>query len=235
MRVDADLWTDDRVAREFAPGRGLDLLLAEPNPWERKAVRQCRVLGQAQGDLALTPPLPPLPEPLLGQAVEITTLCDLEAGRKRRYAYRTSVLDVLEDYLGEAGPVPAVVVMFPRPGDIYATTLRKAKRFLPPPGGPLVLRGDGYDLTLLDISVKGLRMRSGADAPAFQPGQRVMLTLVVRDTPHQVRGRVMAVLPAPGGQEVSLELGIMPLDVWTSLLETLQELERGLDKQGSAA
>ena len=119
-------WTTQRLAEAFATGREILVLLPGRETFRRRALRQAMILGLHQEDLAITPPEPPLPEPLLGQALELTILAP-EGKRHQRYAYRSSVLDVLTDY-GAAPAGRAVVVMYPRREDVYATSLRKARR-----------------------------------------------------------------------------------------------------------
>lgn len=217
-------WNSDQVAEAFAPGRELLVLLPGRASFHRRAMRQAVVLGLQQGDLAISMPKPALPEPLLGQALEITTLAP-EGGRHQRFAYRTAVLDVLDDY----PPAPdgrALAVMYPRGQDIYATSLRRARRYRVPAAAPARLfSADGLALVLVDISIKGLRcLWDGQEAP---PGVDavVPVTLEIHDEAFNISGRVAGVKPAERGREVSLELGILPLDAWASLQELIATLE----------
>lgn len=217
-------WVNDL----FAAGRDLDILLAGRSSWQEKAVRRAKVLGLAEGDLALSPPEPALPHPLLGRAVEITVLDKRPGGRPRRYGYQTSVLDVVDDYPGGDGATRALVVMFPRADDVYPTNLRRAKRFAVPPGGFLGLALEGGErVRLLDISVKGLRFVHPDPRPPWRVDSLLRPTLVIHDQPYAITGRVAGIKPAQDGTEVSMELGVLHLDAWTSLLVALHELEHG--------
>ncbi|MFH1061233.1 MAG: PilZ domain-containing protein [Pseudomonadota bacterium] len=217
-------WTSAQLAEAFAPGRELLVLLPGRESFRRRALRQAVVLGLQQGDLAITPPEPALPEPLLGQALEITTLVP-EGNRHQRYAYRTCVLDVLDDH----PPAPggrALVVMFPRGMDIYATSLRRARRYRVPADATVRLFSPaGAALALVDISIKGLRCvwEGPADPPPVDAV--VQTTLEIHDETFQVHGRVTGIQQGPQRCEVSLELGILPLDAWASLQELIATLE----------
>lgn len=224
--------TQDDVARLLAPGRALDLLLEGRGTWQRQAVRQSSVLERDGGELVILTPSPPLPSPLLGLGVEVTALDDGERGERRRYAYRTNILDVLDDHPNAPGAAEALVVIYPSPRDVYATSLRKAKRFPVPPDAPLGLSVAGQPMRLLDISLKGMRFSDLGRLDRCHPGDGLELLLAIHDQPQKAKGRVAAVNRAAAGQEISLELGIMPLDVWTSLSEALLELEHAQGRMG---
>lgn len=221
-------WNQEWLGGLFAPGRELDILLAGRSTWQEKAVRRAKVLGLAEGDLALSAPEPPLPQPVLGRAVEITVLDRRVGGRPRRYGYQTSVLDVIDDFPGVGGDSRAVVVMFPRADDVYPTNLRRAKRFAVPSQGFLRMAlENGEPVHLLDISVKGLRFLHPSSQPPCTVDGLLRPTLIIHEQPYAIAGRVAGVKPAEGGAEVSMELGVLHLDAWTSLLVALHELEHG--------
>jgi hypothetical protein len=221
-------WNQEWLNGLFAPGRDLDILLAGRSTWQEKAVRRAKVLGLAEGDLALSSPEPALPQPVLGRAVEITVLDKRPGARSRRYGYQTSVLDVVSDYPGQTGSTKAVVVMFPRADDVYPTNLRRAKRFAVPSQGFLGLALEGGDpVRLLDISVKGLRFLHPEIRLPWQVDGLLRPTLIIHEQPYPITGRVAGIKPAASGTEVSMELGVLHLDAWTSLLVALHELEHG--------
>lgn len=226
-------WTSQRLKAVFAPGRSLQVLLDGRRTWQRNAVRHAQLLAVMDDEMALSLPEPPLPPPLLGQDVEISALLDEAPGQRRRYAYPCTILDVLPDFAGPRGPQPALVVMFPREDDLYPTSLRKIRRLAVPPEAPLQLWLGDQRLNLLDISQKGLRFSDGERLAALSPGDELQLKLVVHDEPQKLHGRVASVHLGSWGWEVSLELGILPLDSWTSLLEALQELEHAANSQGA--
>lgn len=226
-------WTSDRLKKIFAPGRGLKVLLEGRRAWQRQAVRHAVVLAAEGDEMTLSLPEPPLPPPLLGQALEITVLDGQAPGPARRFAYASSILDELPSFPSPQGTRPAMVVMFPRPQDMYPTSLRKARRYAVPPQSPLQLWLEDQRLNLLDISQKGLRFGNGETLADLRPGDEMKLKLVIHDEPQKVNGRVAAVNPGPRGREISLELGILPLDAWTSLVEVLNELEQGAASQGN--
>jgi len=228
-------WTSESLQEIFAPGRGLKVLLEGRHAWQRHAVRHAVILAVGDGEMTLSQPEPALPPPLLGLALEITALGGEARGHRQRYAYVSSILDALPAYPATQGPMPAVVVMYPRPEDIYPTNLRKVRRYPVAPDTPLQLWLEDRRLNLLDISHKGLRFSNGEDLAGCRPGDEMKLSLVIHDEPQKVHGRVAAVTPGPQGREISLELGILPLDAWTSLLEALQELEHGAATQGTRA
>jgi hypothetical protein len=229
------MWTSERLKALFAPGRQVQVLLAGRRVWQRNAVRHAAILEVMEDEIILSQPRPPLPPPWLGQPVEISVLLDDGPGQQLRYAYTCSILDVLPAYPGPQGPQPAVVVMYPREEDIYPTSLRKARRLAVPPGAPLQLWLAGQSLKLLDISQKGLRFSGGEQLSGYRPGDDLRIKLMVHDEPQKMHGRVAAVNRAAEGWEVSMELGILPLDAWTSLLEALQELEHAAKTQGAMA
>lgn len=213
----------------------MQVLLAGRRTWERSAVRHARILAVMDDEMVLSQPEPPLPLPLLGQDLEISVLMEETGGPRRRIAFPCSILDVLPPDAATAGAQPALVVMFPREQDIYPTSLRKARRYAVTPEAPLQLWLEDQRLNLLDISQKGLRFSNGEMLAGYRPGDDLRLRLVVHDEPQKVRGRVTAVNHGERGWEVSLELGILPLDAWTSLLEALQELEQAANTQGAKA
>ncbi len=217
----------DKLSSLFAPGRDLDVLLAGRTLYQEKAVYRSRVLGLQEGDLALSPSDPPLPAPVLGRAVEITVVDQTEGGA-RRYGYQTSVLDVLEDFPTQEGATKAMVVMFPRSDDVYPTSLRRARRYQVPQEGFLELALEGEpSLRLLDISVKGLRFLHPGPDPGWEVDHLLYPTLVIHGQPYALTGRMAGAKPVEGGLEYSMELGVLHLDAWTSLLVALHELEHG--------
>lgn len=222
-------WTSEQLAKAFAPGREVLILLPGRESYRRRASRQAVVLGLHQGDLALSQPEPPLPEPLLGLPLEITILVPV-GNRHQRYAYRSPVLDVLDNY--PPGPQGrAVVVMFPRRDDIYPTSLRKARRYQVAPVSSARLLGPGGEpLSLLDISVKGLRYLRDGQGEGPVVGDHVQFTLEIHDEGFAVHGRVASINNMADQREISVELGILPLDAWASLQELIAELEP-LDKE----
>ncbi len=222
----------EQLAMMFAPGRQVDVLLAGRVSHGERSVRQARILGQQEGDLAMSHPQPPLPAPVLGQPVEVTVVW--EGGDKpQRYGFQTSVLDTLDDFPDPEGAGRAVVVMFPRSQDVYPTSLRQARRFAVPPDGFLTVRLEGAPpLTLRDISVKGMRLFWPGELPAhLDLDAQVQPILLIHEQPFQVPARVAGIQEQPGGREISLDLGILRLDVWTSLLVALHELEHGAPPQ----
>jgi hypothetical protein len=135
---------------------------------------------------------------------------------------------VVSDYPGQEGATKAVVVMFPRAYDVYPTNLRRAKRFQVPSQGFLDLTLEGGEpVRLLDISVKGLRFLHPDPPVPWQVDALLRPTLIIHEQPYPITGRVAGVKPAEGGAEVSMELGVLHLDAWTSLLVALHELEHG--------
>ncbi|MCA1905040.1 MAG: PilZ domain-containing protein, partial [Desulfarculus sp.] len=78
---------------------------------------------------------------------------------------------------------------------------------------------------LIDLSVKGLRCIWSPDAPTPNPGEALELVLVIHDENFRVKGRVAGVRRDGERREVAMELGILPLDAWTSLQELIQTLE----------
>lgn len=228
-------WTSHRLKEVFAPGRGLKVLLDGRRAWQQQAVRHAVILAAEGDEMTLSQPEPPLPPPLLGQALEITVLDTQEPGPARRFAYASSILDELPSFASAQGTRPAVVVMFPRPEDMYPTSLRRARRFAVSPQTPLQLWLEDRRLNLLDISQKGLRFSNGETLAGCRPGDEIKLNLMIHDEPQKVHGRVAAVTPGPRGREISLELGILPLDAWTSLVEVLNELGQGAANQKDKA
>ncbi|MFH1033071.1 MAG: PilZ domain-containing protein [Pseudomonadota bacterium] len=233
--MSAPPWSSQRLREVFTPGRQVQVLLAGRRAWQHSAVRHASVLEALEDELILSQPQPALPPPWLGQALEITVLLRQAPGGQSRHAYQSSILDVLPVFDGPQGPGPAVVVMYPREEDLYPTSLRKARRLAVPSQAPLQLWLADQRLKLLDISQKGLRFSGGEFLSGYQPGQEMRLRLVVHDEPQRVHGRVAAINRVSAGREVSLELGILPLDAWTSLLEALQELEHAAQSQGAMA
>jgi hypothetical protein len=227
--------TREEVSSLLAPGRPLDLLLEGRGSWRQQAVCRSRVLERDGDELIIRTPQPPLPSPLLGLGVEVTALGETGQGQIRRFAYRSSILDVLEDHPGAVEPDSALVVIYPSPRDIYATNLRKARRYQVPPEAPLGLTVSGQAMRLLDISLKGLRFSDQGLLAPCRPGDGIEMVLSIHDQAQRAKGRVAGVDAAEGRQEVSVELGIMPLDVWTSLSEALLELEHALRRRGDRA
>lgn len=219
-----DTWTPERLERVFSPGRRLDLLVAGRERALRQGLRQTQILGRSQDDLALDQPQPSQPQLVLGQSLEVTVLVD-DQGAPQRYAYRTNVLDLLDDFSGPDGPGPALVVMFPRCEDIYATNLRRARRYRVSPQTPVSLLGDQTQAQLIDLSVKGLRYAWNRSGPLLTPGEDLDLVLMIRDERFEVKSRVVCVRREGERTEVAVELGILPLDAWTSLQELIQTLE----------
>ena len=219
-----DNWTPRRLEEVFSPGQGVDLLLSGRDHSPRQVVRQALILGRHQDDLALSQPLPPLPPPFLGQPLEVTVLVS-DRGQPQRYAYRTSVLDVLDEYPQGAQRTPAVVVMFPRCEDIYATNLRRARRYRVRPGDPVDLVWREAEARIMDLSIKGVRFCQDGTGPDLAEGDPLEMVLVIHDERFTVRGRVAGVVKAQDRQEVSVDLGILPLDAWASLQELIQTLE----------
>jgi hypothetical protein len=213
----------------------LQVLLAGRRTWERSAVRHARILEVTEDEMVLSLPQPPLPLPLLGQELEISVLLDEAGGPRGRYAFPCSILDVLPPDAATEGAQPAMVVVFPRERDTYPTSLRQARRFTVTPESSLQLWLGDQRLKLLDISQKGLRFSDGELLAGCRPGDDLRLRLVVHDEPQKLHGRVAAVNHGERGWEVSLELGILPLDAWTSLMGALQELEHAANTQGAEA
>lgn len=218
----------EKLSDLFSPGKQVDVLLGHRESQQERSVRRAMILGQQEGDLAMSPPEPPLPEPVLGRPMEVTIVAEGQ-GEPGRYGFQTMVLDMVADYPGEQGGGQAVVVMFPRPEDVYPTSLRQAKRYKVPTGGFLsASRADAPGLELLDISAKGLRLFWPGVLPGdLGPESEVRLALNIHDEQYQVVGRVAGISPRQDGQEISLDLGVLPLDLWTSLLVSLHELEHG--------
>ncbi len=219
-----DTWTPERLERVFSPGRRLDLLVADRERALRQGLRQTQILGRSQDDLALDQPRPNQPALVLGQALEVTVLVD-DQGVPQRYAYRTNVLDLLDDFPSPDGPRPALVVMFPRCEDIYATNLRRARRYRVSPQAPVTLLWDQAQAQLIDLSVKGLRYAWSQGDPILTPGESLDLVLMIHDEKFRVKGRVAGVYKNKEKTEVAVELGILSLDAWTSLQELIQTLE----------
>lgn len=226
--MENDDMNPDRLSRLFSPGRQVDVLVGDRESFQDKAVRHAHILGQQEGDLAMSQPDPPLPEPLLGQLVEVTVVSDDQDGPSR-FGFQATVLDTLDDFPGPGRGSHAVVVMFPRPEDIYPTSLRQAKRYKVPSGGFLsAWREDAPGLELLDVSAKGLRLFWPGSLPdGVGQDSTIKVTLHIHDEQYQVTGRVVVISPREGGQDLSLDLGVLPLDLWTSLLVSLHELEHG--------
>ena len=225
-----DHWTTELLEEVFSPGRRVDLLLAGTDRSPRQSVCQALVLGRSQDDLALSAPEPSAPRPTLGQPLEVTVLVGEPANGQvaapQRYAYRTSILDLLDDFPAPEGVSPAVVVMFPRCEDIYVTNLRRVRRFRVDPQVPVALLCPGTETAqLLDLSIKGLRFGWNGSGPDLAVGAPLDLVLVVHDERFKVKGRVAWVRQVQDGVEVSVDLGILPLDAWTSLQELIQTLE----------
>ncbi len=219
-----DTWNLERLEQVFSPGRRLDLLVAGADRAPRQSLCQTQVLGRSQDDLALDQPRPAQTSLVLGQPLEVTVLVD-DQGAPQRYAYRTNVLDLLDDFSGPDGAGPALVVMFPRCEDIYATNLRRARRYRVNPQAPVSLLCDEIQAQLLDLSIKGLRYAWSQGDPSLIPGEVLDLVLMIHDERFRVKGRVVGVYKIGEQTEVAVELGILPLDAWTSLQELIQTLE----------
>ena len=219
-----DNWTPERLEEVFSPGRRVDLLLSGQDRAPRQAVRQSRVLGRNQDDLALSQPQPGLSRPSLGQPLEVTVLVE-DQGAPQRYGYRTSVLDLLDDFPDQVDPPPTLVVMFPRCEDIYATNLRRARRYRVGPQVPVALLCREVEAQVLDLSIKGLRFDWRGPGPSLAEGDLLELVLIIHDEKFRVKGRVARVFTPDDHTEVSVNLGILPLDAWTSLQELIQTLE----------
>ena len=219
-----DTWTPERLERVFSPGRRLDLLVAGRERALRQGLRQTQILGRSQDDLALDQPQPSQPQLVLGQSLEVTVLVD-DQGAPQRYAYRTNVLDLLDAFSAPAGPCPAMVVTFPRCEDLYATNLRRARRYRVGPQTPVSLVWDQAQAQLIDLSIKGLRYAWSPGGTALTPGEALDLVLVIHDERFAVKGRVAGLHQDGERTEVAVELGILPLDAWASLQELIQTLE----------
>lgn len=219
-----DIWTPERLEEVFSLGRRVVLLLAGRDHSLRQHLRQSRVLGRNQGDLVLSQSHPTQPTLVLGQPLEVTVLVE-DQDRAQRYAFRASVLDLLEVFPGQDNPLPALVVMFPRCEDVYATNLRRARRYRVGPRTPVALLWDDLQARVVDLSIKGLRFAWDTPHPAPVPGELLELALMIHDEKFKVKGRVAGVYKDLGRQEVSVDLGILPLDAWTSLQELIQTLE----------
>ena len=85
------------------------------------------------------------------------------------------------------------------------------------------------ELTLLDVSIKGLRCVWESQAGGMAVGDPIQLTLVIHDEAFNVHGRVVGIKNLADRCELSVELGILPLDAWASLQELIANLEP-LDK-----
>lgn len=216
-------WTDQQLAEAFGPGREVMILLPRREAFRRAVLRQAIVLGRHQDDLALSPPEPSLPQPMLGQGLEVTTLVP-DGGRHQRYAYRACVLDELVDFPAGSGG-RAVVVTCPRQEDLYATSLRRAQRFRVASRAPVRLFWGDDELELLDISIKGLRCTLANGCGGLVVAEAIQLTLEIHDEPFKVGGRVAGINEQAGRCELSVELGILALDAWASLQELIAELE----------
>lgn len=220
--------TSKRLHLILIPGLSVDIYLIGRLAWQNISVRRTVVLSVSQGELILRSPEPPLPNLRLSQFLEISFLCEEASQPLQRYAFNASILKVLTDFPSPEGPVMAVAVAYPYPEDIYASTLRRDRRFPVPTDSPLHLLLEGRRINLLDLSLKGLRFRIGKDLAAWKPGDNVELDLVVGNKSKRIHGRVAAVNMRPEGREISMEVGVLTLDVWTTLLETLQKLEQGI-------
>jgi hypothetical protein len=182
------------------------------------------VLGTQEDDLVLSYPKPPLESPLLGQPLEITFLCREEAG-PRRYGYYSLVLDTLDDFPGPQGLNTAMVVLYPRQQDLISTNLRQAKRYRIGPQSELTVFVDGIsNIEILDISLKGLRFRHNQEEWNYSLDERIQLYLNLYDRTYAVSGRVVRTALTMGGQEVSVALDTLRLDLWSELLQLVQDL-----------
>jgi hypothetical protein len=222
------IWTPNRVDSILIPDRPLDVLLVGRLAWHNITVRHTVVLSTSPGELILRSPDPPLPNLSPGQFLEITFLCREDLQPLQRYAFNANILNMVNDFPTPAGPVAAVVVVYPSPEDIYPSSLRRERRYPVPPGSPLHLWLEGRCLNLLDLSLKGLRFKIDEDLASLKPGDKIKIDLVIDNKSKRINGRVAAVNMRPEGREISMEVGVLTLDVWTTLLETLQKLEQGI-------
>lgn len=220
-------WSSKQVNKVLTPERPLEILLVGSLAWHNITVRHTVVLSTSPGQLILRSPEPPLPNLSPGQFLEIAFLCKDELQSIQRYAFNANILNILNDFPAMTGPVEAVVVVYPNPEDIYPSTLRRERRYTIAPGSPLHLWLEGRRLNLLDLSLKGLRFKIAGDLALWKPGDNVAIDLIIDNQSKRINGRVADVYMRPEGMEVSLEIGVLPMDVWTTILETLQKLERG--------
>lgn len=67
--------------------------------------------------------------------------------------------------------------------------------------------------------------------PGWGVDQLIHPTLLIHGQPYPLTGRVAGAKPVEGGLEYSMELGVLHLDAWTSLLVALHELDHGPEGQ----
>jgi hypothetical protein len=210
----------------FSAGKQVDVLPRRSEVLEAKQVRQARVLGMQNGDLVLSLPDPPLPSPLLGQALEITFLVEPEQNAQR-YGYYTLILDTLDNYPIKGQTGDGVVVLFPTEKDLVRSNLRTEKRFKVNSRRHLGLKIPGLNkIKLLDISLCGLRFSFPGTKPLVAKGQKLSLQLAIQNEAHHLHGGVVETVQNDKETQVRMELDALPLDLWSHMLQILHDLEK---------
>ena len=209
----------------FIPGKLLDVLPRRTEVLSEKQVRHAMVLGVKEEDLVLSLPDPPLTDPLIGQALEITFLTQ-KADQSERFGYFTLILDTLEDFEARAGHENGLVVLYPHKEDIIPTTLRHEKRYKVNGRQKLGLKVKGLSRpTLEDISLSGLRFRCENCNQIIKKDQNLEISLIIKRKTYPLTGKVIESRRQKSSIQVRMALDTLPLDLWSYLIKVLHELD----------
>lgn len=137
--------------------------------------------------------IPPVDNDQIGKRLLVTFLEKNEVGNAR-YGFWAKLMGLLTDYeLTTSQRLPALILEMQTDPKNY--NFRMSYRIKPLPNKGLAVFLQGEAVTILDISVGGIRISTGTDR-SFNPHDMLTLTLNVDDKKFDVEGSVIKVAPS---------------------------------------
>jgi hypothetical protein len=175
---------------------------AEPN-----SHRRAMIYHVAGRQVILSQTTPPVLKDQIGKRLLVTYLERDEKG-KSRYGFWAKLTRLLADYELASQRLPALVLQVQTDPKLY--NFRMSYRIKPLSNRGLAAHFDGEVVTILDISVGGIRIITGTDR-SINLNDTVTLTIQIDDKKFDVNGMVIKVsqssMPGagPGQRQVAIQ------------------------------
>jgi len=213
------------VLRHLTPQKNLDLVLTANMIEDKIDVRQTVILDfEGKDKVIISQTSPPILRSMTGREIEATFIAfDREGGERKRFGFRTKILEHRPNYELRAGVFErAVVISYPQ-GELKESGVRLHFRINPASEHAIKVSLVGIDsrVNLIDISQGGLQISCGRGTP-LQENQNITVVLFLKGRPLRLKGEVRRVFEIEGSR--FLFAGIRFVDVESEVAQAIQEL-----------
>jgi len=211
--------------RYFTPQTNIELVLTADMISERIDVRQTLVLDfEGKDKVIIAQTSPPILRSMVDRQVEATFIAfDREAGEKKRFGFRTTILEHRPNYELRAGVFErAVVISYPQ-GELKESGVRLHFRINPTSEHRISASLVGIDskVNLIDISQGGLQLSCRRRTP-LQEDQNITLLLSLKDRQLRLKGQVRRVFEVEGSR--LLFVGVQFVEMEPEAVQAVQDM-----------